>query len=138
MGEFSYFFIMETTIKYTAHLTENHQLKAADQLISKLRQQLSANEEYIKEIEEENQIIKEKTEKPLLEKIEELTLALTKEKAAREKLCQKYSDDVQQFIKTDILYAKYKKELDELKEENKRLKHQKEDLIYRILKLENV
>lgn len=129
---------METTIKYTAHLTENHQLKAADQLISKLRQQLSANEEYIKEIEEENQIIKEKTEKPLLEKIEELTVALTKEKTAREKLCQKYSDDVQQFIKTDILYAKYKKELDELKEENKRLKHQKEDLIYRILKLENV
>ena len=129
---------METTIKYTAHLTENHQLKAADQLISKLRQQLSANEEYIKEIEEKNQIIKEKTEKPLLEKIEELTLALTKEKTAREKLCQKYSDDVQQFIKTDILYAKYKKELDELKEENKRLKHHKEDLIYRTLQLENL
>ena len=29
------------------HLTENHQLKAADALISKLKQQHAADEEYI-------------------------------------------------------------------------------------------
>lgn len=129
---------METTIKFTAHLTEGHQLKAADQLISKLRQQLAANEAYIEELEEENKSIKEQTEIPLIEKINELTKALEKEKAAREKLCQKYSDDVQQFIRTDVLYEKYKAKIDELENENQRLRRQKEDLICRIVQFENV
>lgn len=129
---------METTIKFTAHLTEGHQLKAADQLISKLRQQLAANEAYIEELEEENKSIKEQTEIPLIEKINELTKALEKEKAAREKLCQKYSDDVQQFIRTDVLYEKYKAKIDELENENQRLRRQKEDLICRIVRFENV
>lgn len=127
---------METNIKYTAHLTENHQLKAADKLISNLRVTLAANEEYIKELEEENKIIKTKAEEPLLKEIEILKSQLEKEKAAREKLCQKYSDDVQQFIKTDVLYDKYKKEINELTEENKRIKKQKEDLICRIAQME--
>lgn len=126
---------METNIKFTAHLTENHQLKAADQLISKLRQQHAADEEYIKELEDENRTIKEKTEEPLLQKIQELQQQLEKEKAAREKLCQKYSDDVQQFIKTDVLYAKYKAEIAELKEDRARFKRQKEQLIYEINQL---
>jgi len=127
---------METNIKYTAHLTENHQLRAADKLISKLRMTVAANEEYIKELEEDNRVIKDNAEKPLLEEIEILKKQLEKEKTAREKLCQKYSDDVQQFIKTDVLYDKYKKEIDELKEENKRLKRQKEDLICRLTQIE--
>lgn len=128
---------METNIKFTAHLTENHQLKAADKLISKLRMAVAANEEYIKELEEERETLQEKVKEPLLNEIENLKKQLEKEKAAREKLCQKYSDDVQQFIKTDVLYDKYKAEIAELKDERNRFKHQKEQLIYEINQLRN-
>jgi predicted nucleic acid-binding Zn-ribbon protein len=129
---------MEQNIKFTAHLTENHQLKAADQLISKLRQQHAADEEYIKEIEEQNEKLCQEikvAQEPLLKQIKELEEALAKEKASREKLCQKYSDDVQQFIKTDVLYAKYKKELDETKEERDRFRRQRDQLVYEINQL---
>lgn len=113
---------METNIKFVAHLTENYQLQAADKLISKLRQQAAANEEYINELEE---------------LIEQLKAEIAKKDERYMKMCQKYSDDVCQFIKTDILYDKYKAQIDELKEENARYKRQKEDLICRIAKLQS-
>ena len=113
---------METNIRFVAHLTENHQLQAADKLISKLRQQAAANEEYINELEE---------------LVEQLKAEIAKKDERYMKMCQKYSDDVCQFIKTDLLYEKYKAQIDELKEENVRYKRQKEDLICRIAKLQS-
>lgn len=41
-------------IKFIAHLTENHQLKAADELISKLQIELGQANSYIEELEETN------------------------------------------------------------------------------------
>lgn len=122
MGE-SLINFMETTIKFTAHLTESHQLKAADKLIATLRQQNAANEEYINELEEENQSLKEQ--------IEQFKLTV-------KKVQDKYSIDKGELLRTDEIYLKYKKEIDELREENARFKRQKEDLICRIVKLENV
>lgn len=114
---------METKIKFTAHLTENYQLKAADKLISKLRQENAANNEYICELEDENKLLKSQIEN-LNSKIK--------------KVQDKYSIDKGELLKTDEIYLKYKQKIDELEEENKRFKKQKEDLICRIVRLENV
>ena len=40
-------------IKFVAHLSDNHQLKAADKLISELRIELGKDESYISELEEQ-------------------------------------------------------------------------------------
>lgn len=42
-------------IKFVAHLSDNHQLKAADKLISNLKIELGKNESYIGELEEQIQ-----------------------------------------------------------------------------------
>ena len=83
----------------------------------------AANEEYISELEEENQKLKKQ--------IECLKLDI-------KKVQDKYSIDKGELLRTDEIYLKYKKEIDELREENARFKRQKEDLICRIVRLENV
>lgn len=45
-------------IQFTAHLTESHQLKAADALIAKLKMEKGANQAYIEELELENAELK--------------------------------------------------------------------------------
>ena len=55
---------METiNIHYRAHLTDNYQMKTAQQLISKLKVQLGMEKGYSEELEEEIVKLKEELEK---------------------------------------------------------------------------
>jgi phosphopantetheine adenylyltransferase len=124
---------MENNIKFEAHLTLNHQLLAADKLISNLRQQHAADEEYIKELEEMNEKLRSEIEEVKKQAAEEIE----KEKAARIKICNKYSTDVAEFLKTDELYAKYKKQIEELKEERDRFRQQRDNLVYKVIQMDD-
>lgn len=104
----------------TLHLTENYQLKAADALISKLKQELGAANAYIDELEEDKKVLKEE-----IEKLTEINKNLN----------NKYSQDVNEFLKTDVLYQKYIKVIDEVKQDIIRIQDRNNKLVYEIMKL---
>lgn len=111
-------------ITCTAHLTENHQLKAADALISKLRETIAANECYIEELEL-NISEQEKEIQILKQQLEDNKIAL-------KKVQDKYSVDVNNFIKTDIVCQKYQQEIQELKKQRDNYRDQRDKLLYQI------
>lgn len=112
---------MSTQIQ--VHLTASYQLAEADKLIAKLRQQHGADMAYIQELEDKN---------------EELQNEYNKVINDLKKLRDKYSDDVMQVIRTDILYEKYKKNLESVKQERDQYKKQRDALAYRLTQLQNV
>lgn len=85
----------EPIIKYKAHLTENHQLKAADELIKKLRLELGAANAYIAELEEgvASDWIKERAE--YKEQLQTMEQKVEKIKAKYKQIADKYSVDMQ-------------------------------------------
>lgn len=111
-----------TNIKFTAHLTKDYQLQAADALISKLKMELGAANSYIDELEYDKQNLEKENEKL---------------KALNKKLNDKYSNDVQEYLKTDELYHKYVKVIDEVIEEINRVKRRNDILVAEIMKLRN-
>lgn len=121
-------FLLSINMKQTIlHLTENYQLKAADALISKLRQELGASNAYIdeltdniKKLEEENNSLK-------------IQLAL-KDKSIKE-INDKYSRDVNEYLKTDVLYQKYIKVINSVTQNIIRIKEHNDKLVREIMKL---
>lgn len=85
----------EPIIKYKTHLTENHQLKAADELIKKLRLELGAANAYIAELEEgvASDWIKERAE--YKEQLQTMEQKVEKIKAKYKQIADKYSVDMQ-------------------------------------------
>lgn len=104
----------------TLHLTERHQLKAADTLISKLKQELGAANAYIDELEEDKRNLEEE---------------IIKLKELNKNLNDKYSRDVNEFLKTDPIYQKYIKVIDEVEQDIIRLENRNNKLVYEIMKL---
>lgn len=96
-------------VKYKCHLTENHQLQAADALIKKLKLKLGEAESYIQELEDE-QAPKIKETKEKNAKLHEENLRLKSE--LRQAL--KLSDGYKQIV--DKITAKYSEDLTKLKE----------------------
>lgn len=80
-------------IKYKVHLTDNYQNQAADKLISKLLIRLSANEEYIKELEEQQQLKKFEGEVKYYKNL------YLQHKNRCEKYKQKYEDSIKELKK---------------------------------------
>jgi len=114
-------FLLSINIMYqTLHLTENFKLKAADTLISKLRQELGAANAYIDELEEDKHNLEEQ-----IEKLKELNKNLN----------DKYSRDVNEFLKTDSIYQKFVKVIDETEKNIIRLQNRNDKLVYEIMKL---
>ena len=112
---------METiNIHYRAHLTENYQIKTAQQLISKLKVQLGMEKGYSEELEEEIAKLKEELEKERI-RVDELESILEAEKLKIKKLYDKYSSDVQNAVKLDDVYQKQNKKLEEKTAEIERL-----------------
>lgn len=114
-------------IKYQAHLTENHQLKAADELIAKLKYQLGQERSFNDELEEQLKAEQEKS-KELEKKLKEATCTV-------KSVMDKYSRDVNEAVKLDSVYANKTKQIEELKEENARLERLKDLYFSEIMKL---
>ena len=126
---------METiNIHYRAHLTENYQIKTAQQLISKLKVQLGMEKGYSEELEEEIAKLKEELEKERI-RVDELESILEAEKLKIKKLYDKYSSDVQNAIKLDDVYQKQNKKLEEKTAEIERLTKLKDMYLSELIKL---
>lgn len=126
---------METiNIHYRAHLTENYQMKTAQQLISKLKVQLGMEKGYSEELEEEIVKLKEELEKERI-RVDELESILEAEKLKIKKLYDKYSSDVQNAVKLDDVYQKQNKKLEEKTVEIERLTKLKDMYLSELIKL---
>lgn len=126
---------METiNIHYRAHLTENYQIKTAQQLISKLKVQLGMEKGYSEELEEEIAKLKEELEKERI-RVDELESILEAEKLKIKKLYDKYSSDVQNAVKLDDIYQKQNKKLEEKTAEIERLTKLKDMYLSELIKL---
>lgn len=126
---------METiNIHYRAHLTDNYQMKTAQQLISKLKVQLGMEKGYSEELEEEIVKLKEELEKERI-RVDELESILEAEKLKIKKLYDKYSSDVQNAVKLDDVYQKQNKKLEEKTVEIERLTKLKDMYLSELIKL---
>ena len=126
---------METiNIHYRAHLTDNYQMKTAQQLISKLKVQLGMEKGYSEELEEEIVKLKEELEKERI-RVDELESILEAEKLKIKKLYDKYSSDVQNAVKLDDVYQKQNKKLEEKTLEIERLTKLKDMYLSELIKL---
>ena len=126
---------METiNIHYRAHLTENYQIKTAQQLISKLKVQLGMEKGYSEELEEEIVKLKEELEKERI-RVDELESILEAEKLKIKKLYDKYSSDVQNAVKLDDVYQKQNKKIEEKTVEIERLTKLKDMYLSELIKL---
>ena len=126
---------METiNIHYRAHLTDNYQMKTAQQLISKLKVQLGMEKGYSEELEEEIVKLKKELEKERI-RVDELESILEAEKLKMKKLYDKYSSDVQNAVKLDDVYQKQNKKLEEKTAEIERLTKLKDMYLSELIKL---
>ena len=126
---------METiNIHYRAHLTENYQIKTAQQLISKLKVQLGMEKGYSEELEEEIVKLKKELEKERI-RVDELESILEAEKLKIKKLYDKYSSDVQNAVKLDDVYQKQNKKIEEKTVEIERLTKLKDMYLSELIKL---
>ena len=121
-------------IHYRAHLTENYQMKTAQQLISKLKVQLGMEKGYSEELEEEIVKLKEELEKERI-RVDELESILEAEKLKVKKLYDRYSSDVQNAVKLDDVYQKQNKKLEEKTVEIDRLTKLKDMYLSELIKL---
>lgn len=121
--------MVTSNIKYSLSLTENHQLKAADKLITSLRQKIGELESYIEELEYDKQKLQKEnkqligTNKNLLNNIEQLKL--------------KYRDDKQEFINSDPIYQSCIEKIDNVMKKVTNTIEQNDRLIMEIIKLKN-
>ena len=126
---------METiNIHYRAHLTDNYQMKTAQQLISKLKVQLGMEKGYSEELEEEIVKLKKELEKERI-RVDELESILEAEKLKIKKLYDKYSSDVQNAVKLDDVYQKQNKKLEEKTAEIELLTKLKDMYLSELIKL---
>jgi len=101
-----------------------------DKMISDLKTKNAANEEYIKELEDQIQQLQKSNEKVLNAKqslADQLSIMM-----------KRYSKDIKEYIQSEEFQQKYKNQIDELRKENKKLRQIKDDLIYKLCRNVNV
>lgn len=101
-----------------------------DKMISDLKTKNAANEEYIKELEEQIQQLQKSNEKVLNAKqslADQLSVMM-----------KRYSKDIKEYTQSEEFQQKYKNQIDELRKENKKLRQIKDDLIYKLCHNANV
>jgi len=135
-------------VKYNCHLTENHQLQAADTLIKKLKFKLGEAESYIQELEDEQapkiKEIKEKNAK-LNEENQKLKSELKQAlklsdgyKQVVDKITARYSEDLTVLKETSViaeLNKKHQDEVDKLQKDLELALKQRDAAITQLLKL---
>lgn len=101
-----------------------------DKMISDLKTKNAANEEYIKELEDQIQQLQKSNEKILNAK-----QALTNQLNT---MMKRYSKDIKEYMQSEEFQQKYKNQIDELRKENKKLRQIKDDLIYKLCHNANI
>jgi chromosome segregation ATPase len=101
-----------------------------DKMISDLKSKNAANEEYIKELEDQIEQLKKSNEKVLNAK-QSLADQL-------KVMMNRYSKDIKEYMQSEEFQQKYKNQIDELRKENKKLRQIKDDLIYKLCHNANV
>lgn len=114
-----------------AHLTEGYQLEQANKLISKLKVELSAANEYIAELEESG-VTKEKEDliKALQKENESLKQANAQLRINHKNMKDKYSLTVSQI--KDSIIDKLQKEKEELQKKVEELVKVRDHLMYKL------
>lgn len=137
---------METiNITCHAHLTENHQLKAADALIAKLKYQIGQDRSYIEELEDTIKSLKSEicdlqngeTIKSLTDQIESLTFERNNWKDLYSMMNNKYSQLKQDGLNQDEIYSKCIKKVNEALERCKAVQKSNKLYVEEIIKLRN-
>jgi len=108
---------------YRVHLTEGYQLKAADELISKLNIRLGESESYIQELQYDNKQLQDKN-KDLEKEVERL-------KELFKRFLDKYSSDVKELRKEPFI-KEYTEEIAKLKESVQNLEKVRDNLIFKL------
>lgn len=101
-----------------------------DKMISDLKTKNAANEEYIKELEDQIQQLQKSNEKVLNAKqslADQLSIMM-----------KRYSKDIKEYTQSEEFQQKYKNQIDELRKENKKLRQIKDELIYKLCHNVNV
>jgi chromosome segregation ATPase len=111
-------------------VTKQQQEIWKDTLISKLKVENAANEEYIKELEEQIKQL-QKANEEILNAKQQLSIKLNA-------MMDRYSKDINKYIQSEEFQQKYKNQIDELRKENKKLRQIKDDLIYKLCHNANV
>lgn len=112
---------------FKAHLTDKHQIKAADELISKLRIELGQEKSYSDELKEEiNQLNKEKNA---------LLLTIDQLKTEVKKIKDRYSSDVNNTVKLDTVYQKQQSKILKLEEDLSIARSSRDAAIIELVKL---
>ena len=124
--------LREEYFKYQPKITisTKQQEDWKDKMISDLKIKNAANEEYIKELEDQIQQLQKDNEKVLNAKqllADKLNIMM-----------KRYSKDIKEYTQSEEFQQKYKNQIDELKKENKKLKQIKDDLIYKLCHNANV
>lgn len=114
-------------MKPILHLTTDYQLKAADALIKQLRQDLGAANAYIDELTYKNN--------ELEEEIEKLKNQIAAKDQDLKNFSDKYSRDVNEHLRTDVLYQRYIKVIDDVTQNIIRVQERNDKLVHEIMKL---
>lgn len=112
-------------IRPKIQITERQQDQWKDKLISDLKVTLSANEEYINELEDKIKLL-EST-------IEELTQSRDAIKQKYTDIANRYSIDINKYVQSEEFQERYILKIKELEKRNSELIKVRDELIYKLL-----
>jgi uncharacterized protein (DUF3084 family) len=112
-------------IRPKIQITERQQEQWKDKLISELKVSLSANEEYINELEDKIKLL-ELT-------VEELTQSRDAIKQKYTDIANRYSMDINKYVQSEEFQEKYILKIKELEKRNSELIKVRDELIYKLL-----
>jgi hypothetical protein len=111
-------------IRPKIQITERQQDQWKDKLISDLKVTLSANEEYIKELEDKIKLLELTTE--------ELTQSRDVIKQKYTEIANRYSMDINKYVQSEEFQEKYILKIKELEKRNSELIKVRDELIYKL------
>jgi chromosome segregation ATPase len=117
-------------IRPKIQITERQQDQWKDKLISDLKVTLSANEEYIKELEDKIKLLELTTE--------ELTQSRDAIKQKYTEIANRYSMDINKYVQSEEFQEKYILKIKELEKRNSELIKVRDELIYKLLHNVNI
>lgn len=127
-------------IRFTAHLTDDFQFKSLENAYKKVKEELGAANAYIQELEENRdpEMLELRSKIVCLEtEIQKLTKDNEKLKQQIKDYNDKYSKDVQELIRTDVLYKKCIDKINGVVADCKKVKAKNEELVMEIIRLRN-
>lgn len=133
----------EETVRWSAHLSDNYQLQAADALIKKLRTQLGEANSYIDELENDlaqgidYKQLKEENKRLKVEN-KELQTQVATAKEVVNKITARYSEDLKTLNEAEVVQSirdRYNEKIAYLETDLSRVTKQRDAAVQQLLKL---